>query len=685
MGARARDRQRMAGKKSNTGKTGNTGSIDNTSSNPGVTQELYIKEVRGRQKHYRKIVQFTHSSTKAAAVMLVAAIVALIVANTGAYEAFVNFFNTELGVFFGDAEVGLSLTHLINDFGMALFFLLVGLEVKYEMTVGELSNIRQALLPILAAVGGVLMPIVIYSAFNAGNVETAHGWGVPTATDIAFALGILSLLGNRVPNGVRVFLSTLAVVDDIIAILVIAIFYGETPDPLWLLAAAVVLVVLILFNRSHIYSLTPYLLVGFVLWVCVYMSGIHSTIAGVLLAFTIPSGSRINMKKFFTWSNKKVEQAQQYYEPEVPVAKQPNYIKTVGSLSKVAQQAIPPATRLENKLYPWVYFLVLPLFALTNADVSFAGMDLVETVTSPVFLGVFLGLLVGKPLGILLMSFIVVKTGLSSLPKNVNWGHMVGASILGGVGFTMSIFVANLAFDDEVLISTAKLGILTASLCAGVIGFLCLYLQAKVAEKHGVSYISVKSDDGNLQTADREAVRDSEKTLYGDLDLSSSSSSDEEGNGVFEIKVDLGASGLLKGGSLGDVQSAIREEVLRVLREEGKDELADQVQAGYDAHKDQQPLVTVEEAIRHSDELKNLGQKMAQSEGAQQMREELSQSEEAQQLYDSLVKERQEKGLDVEDTPGGGMTDGDVDAGGADAGGMDGDDSAPTGEHAKRG
>lgn len=668
----------MAGKKSN---TGNTGSIDNTSSNPGVTQELYIKEVRGRQKHYRKIVQFTHSSTKAAAVMLVAAIIALIVANTGAYDAFVNFFSTELGVFFGDAEVGLSLTHFINDFGMALFFLLVGLEVKYEMTVGELSNIRQALLPILAAVGGVLMPIVIYSAFNAGNVETAHGWGVPTATDIAFALGILSLLGNRVPNGVRVFLSTLAVVDDIIAILVIAIFYGETPDPLWLLAAAVVLVVLILFNRSHIYSLTPYLLVGFVLWVCVYMSGIHSTIAGVLLAFTIPSGSRINMKKFFTWSNKKVEQAQQYYEPEVPVAKQPNYIKTVGSLSKVAQQAIPPATRLENKLYPWVYFLVLPLFALTNADVSFAGMDLVETVTSPVFLGVFLGLLVGKPLGILLMSFIVVKTGLSSLPKNVNWGHMVGASILGGVGFTMSIFVANLAFDDEMLISTAKLGILTASLCAGVIGFLCLYLQAKVAEKQGVSYISVRPDDGNMQTADREAVRESEKTLYGDLDLSSSSSS-EENNGVFEVKVDLGASGLLKGGSLGDVQSAIREEVLRVLREEGKDELADQVQASYDAHTSQEPLITVEEAIRHSDEFKNLGQKMAQSESAQQLREELSQSEEAQQLYDSLVKERQEGGVGGGDAAGGGAT-----AGGnaADDDAAGGDDSTPAGEHAKRG
>ena len=363
--------------------------------------------------------------------MLLAAVVALIVANTGAYEAFLEFWHTEAGFFFGDAFAGMSLAHVINDIFMAVFFLLVGLEVKYELTVGELTNIRQALLPIMAAIGGVLAPIGIYLVFNATNPETVQGWGVPTATDIAFALGILALLGNRVPSGVRVFLSTLAVADDIIAILVIAVFYGHSPSMFWLGMAAAVLVVLVLMNRSHIYSLVPYLLVGAVLWYCVFMSGVHSTIAGVLLAFVIPSGSRVNLESFISWSGDKVRQARDAFQPETPVIAQGDYIKTVADLSQVTRQVVPPATRLEHKLYPWVYFGILPLFALTNADVSFTGMDIGSMLTDPVLYGVMLGLLVGKPLGIMLMSFAIVKSKLASLPENVNWFHMLGASILG--------------------------------------------------------------------------------------------------------------------------------------------------------------------------------------------------------------------------------------------------------------
>ena len=249
---------------------------------------IYIKEVQGHQHRYQKLIQLTHSSTKAAGAMLLAAVVALIVANTAAHEPFLEFWHSHVGVFFGESIVEMSLAHVINDVFMAVFFLLVGLEVKYELTVGELTNIRQALLPIMAAVGGVLAPIAIYLVFNAADPQTVGGWGVPTATDIAFALGILALLGNRVPAGVRVFLSTLAVADDIIAILVIAIFYGQSPSPAWLLAAGVVLAVLVAMNRGHVYSLLPYMLVGALLWYCVYMSGVHSTIAGVLLAFAIP-------------------------------------------------------------------------------------------------------------------------------------------------------------------------------------------------------------------------------------------------------------------------------------------------------------------------------------------------------------------------------------------------------------
>lgn len=508
------------------------------------THRLFIPEVQGHQARYRKLIQFTHSSTKAAGVMLLAAIAALVVANSGAYDAFSSFWHIELGVYFVDNQAGMTLAHIINDVFMAVFFLLVGLEVKYEMTVGELTNIRQALLPIMAAVGGVAVPIVIYLLFNADNTNAAHGWGIPTATDIAFALGILALLGNRVPSGVRVFLSTLAVADDIIAILVIAVFYGHSPSWFWLGMAALVLVVLITMNRAHIYSLYPYIIVGAVLWYCVFMSGIHSTIAGVLLAFTIPSGSRVNLRSFIGWSGDKVREAKEAFRPESPVIAQGDYIDAVASLSRVARQVVPPATRLEHKLYPWVYFGILPLFALTNADVSFAGSDLSSILTNPVFYGVALGLLLGKPIGIMGMSFLVVKTKLASLPENVNWLHMLGASILGGVGFTMAIFVANLAFTDQILVSTAKLGILTASFLAGVGGFALLFVQAKSDRKRGVAYLSTPGDGYNdtLQTADRDAVRDSEEILHNidsplirqEIEVARKKS------GVFEIVVDLG-------------------------------------------------------------------------------------------------------------------------------------------------
>ena len=567
-----------------------------TEQNQDGTQRIFISEVQRHQARYRKL---THSSTKAAGAMLLAAVVALIVANTGAYEAFLEFWHTEAGFFFGDAFAGMSLAHVINDIFMAVFFLLVGLEVKYELTVGELTNIRQALLPIMAAIGGVLAPIGIYLVFNATNPETAQGWGVPTATDIAFALGILALLGNRVPSGVRVFLSTLAVADDIIAILVIAIFYGHSPSMFWLAMAAVVLVVLVLMNRNHIYSLVPYLLVGAVLWYCVFMSGVHSTIAGVLLAFVIPSGSRVNLKSFITWSGDKVREARDAFQPETPVIAQGDYIKTVTALSRVAGQVVPPATRLEHKLYPWVYFGILPLFALTNADVSFIGMDVGAMLADPVLYGVMLGLLLGKPLGIMLMSFIIVKSKLASLPENVNWFHMLGASILGGVGFTMAIFVANLAFTDEMHIATAKLAILAASLIAGVLGFVFLLLQAKAAQKRGVAYVSASSDDVARQTAGSEVARESEELLRGIEDhpaIKSELEAAKKRGGVFEIVVDLGPTGLLGGGSIGDVREAVRNEVVRVLKEEGKDDLLEKVQEDFN-DEGKPPLLSVEEAL----------------------------------------------------------------------------------------
>ncbi len=544
------------------------GDADARTDEAAVSQALFIREVQGHQRRYRKLIHLTHSSTKAAGAMLVAAVVALIVANTGAHEAFLEFWHMPVVVGIGPVVGEMSMAHVINDIFMAVFFLLVGLEIKYEMTVGELTNIRQAALPIIAAVGGVLMPIVLYSLFNGGNPETAHGWGVPTATDIAFALGIMALLGNRVPNGVRVFLSTLAVADDIIAILVIAIFYGQSPSLLWLAAAAVVFALLMVMNRAHVYSLFPYLAVGVMLWFCVFMSGVHSTIAGVLLAFSIPSGSRVNLRSFLQWSDDEVQKARKVFEPDTPVIAQDEYMKTVSNLSQVARQVIPPATRLEHKLYPWVYFGVLPLFALTNADVAISG-DLGAMLSSPVLLGVFFGLVLGKPIGIMLFSFVTVKLKVASLPQNVNWKHMLGAAILGGVGFTMAIFVANLAFPEAIMVSEAKLGILAASLVAGVVGFLFLLGQAKAAEARGVAYVTAYSDDLHPQTASVEVDRAGEELLAA-LD-------DEElerelearlqgGQGVAEIVVELPRE---DGGDTADPQIAEAEAAAAVaLRDE---------------------------------------------------------------------------------------------------------------------
>lgn len=474
---------------------------------------LFIDEVQGHNRRIRRIISFTHSSTRAALVMLVGAIVALVIANTDAYEGFLAFWHTHIIIGIGDLVGEMSLVHLINDVLMAVFFLLVGLEIKYEMTVGELTNIRQAALPILGAVGGVLAPIAIYLAFNASHPESAHGWGVPTATDIAFALGILALLGSRVPNGLRVFLSTLAVADDIIAILVIAVFYGDSPHLAWLGIAVLVYLVLIVMNRMHVYSLVPYMLVGIVLWLCVYLSGIHATIAGVLLAFVIPSGSRVNLENFLKWSDDRVKMADTFYDENTPLIKQKKYITTISSLTSVSKETIPPATRLEHKLYPWVYFAILPLFALTNADVALSGASLIETMSSPVVLGVLAGLVVGKPLGIMAMSFLCVRLKVATLPTNVNWMHMLGASILGGVGFTMAIFVANLAYADPTLIAHAKLAILVASLLAGVLGFVFLFLQAKAAERSGIEYITVAKERKAVPHGDAEHAQDAERVL----------------------------------------------------------------------------------------------------------------------------------------------------------------------------
>ncbi|GAB4019790.1 Na+/H+ antiporter NhaA [Spirosoma koreense] len=310
---------------------------------------------------------------------------------------------------------------------MAVFFLLVGLEIKREALTGELASIEKAALPIVAALGGVIVPALVYALINQGT-PTAKGWGIPMATDIAFALAIVIMLGNKVPTSLKVFLSALAIVDDLSAIIVIALFYSTSLQLSYLLYASGIVVLLLAFNRAGIRNLAFYLIPGLVMWYCVHHSGIHATIAGVLTALTIPTN---------------------------PV------------------NGHSPLEKLEHVLARPVNFLIMPLFAFANTNIRFeAGM--VEGLATPLGLGILLGLLIGKPLGITLFSFLSVKLGLSSLPSGAQWKHIIGVGILGGIGFTISIFVANLSFEQLELLSQSKFAILTGSILAGTIGYITL-------------------------------------------------------------------------------------------------------------------------------------------------------------------------------------------------------------------
>ena len=433
-----------------------------------------VRVRRGKQR----FVEFTHSSTRATMLMVGAALLAFVIENTPALPYFSELWHSvHLAFAVGGFDVTISLEHFINDFLMALFFLMVGLEIKHEIRAGELTEPRKAVLPIVAAAGGALMPALVYLSINAWG-PYAGGWGVPMANDIAFCLGLLALLGRRVPSGLRAYLSTLTIADDMIAIGVIALFYTQDLNLPWLLASCVPLALLVVFNRCHIYDLTPYLVVGFALWVCVLLSGVHATLAGVLLALTIPARSEIELDRVSRWFASHAGSIESRYDPGEPDVAQKEYLREVYSLRRVSSASIPPTIRLEKALHTFVYFVVLPLFAFSNASVVLTGMSFGQIVTSPVAIGVFLGLLVGKPAGIFLATWITVRTGVSKLPLGVQWGHIAGVSVLGGVGFTMAIFVTNLSFSDPQTAAVAKTAILAASIVAGAIGFMLLRREA---------------------------------------------------------------------------------------------------------------------------------------------------------------------------------------------------------------
>jgi NhaA family Na+:H+ antiporter len=415
--------------------------------------------------------RFARIESAGGIVLLAASIAAIVWANSPAAESYASLLHIPITLGFGAFRIAESLHVWINDGLMAVFFLFVGLEIKHEMFVGELSSLRLSALPVLAAAGGVVVPAGIYFALNHGH-PTAGGWGIPMATDIAFALGILSLSGSRAPTGLKVFLTALAIVDDIAAVLVIAFFYSSRIDWTMLLAAFVLLGVGALLNRLGVTQLGIYLAVGFGVWVCMLRSGVHATIAGVLVALIIPSSRYLEPREFLRRARREITSMEEAY------AAHPGRVSNETrdaflSLQTQSHLVQAPLLRLEHALQPWVSFCIMPLFALTNAGVPLHGFH-ADSLHDPAVQGIFFGLLLGKPIGILLFSWLAVRLGIVALPASVTWRHMIAAGCLGGIGFTMSLFISALAFGSGPEDTLAKVGILAASALAAVVGSLIL-------------------------------------------------------------------------------------------------------------------------------------------------------------------------------------------------------------------
>ncbi|MDI3339158.1 MAG: Na+/H+ antiporter NhaA [Sphaerobacter sp.] len=427
--------------------------------------------VRPVRRMISPLEAFIASEVSGGVVLLVATAVALIWANSPWSASYQELWGARLRVAVNGAGLDLTLHQWINDGLMALFFLLVGLEIKRELLVGELASPRQAALPVAAAVGGAVTPALIYAALNAGS-DAIRGWGVPMATDIAFALGALALLGSRVPLGLKVFLTALAIADDLVAVLVIALFYAGELDGRTLALAGAILAGLLALNRARVAQPLAYAALGVGLWLALLHSGIHATIAGVLLALTIPARTRIDPGEFRERVAAALEAFGDARAPGRSVLSDARHQRALRATEAAARQAQSPMQRVEDALNRWVTFGIVPLFALANAGVALGGQ--LGAVGDRVTLGIVVGLFVGKQLGITGATWLLVRTGVSSLPSGVSWRHIHGIATLAGIGFTMALFIAELAFAETAHLTSAKVGIFAASLISGAVGLALL-------------------------------------------------------------------------------------------------------------------------------------------------------------------------------------------------------------------
>ncbi|MGC1784382.1 MAG: Na+/H+ antiporter NhaA [Acidobacteriaceae bacterium] len=419
----------------------------------------------------RPFLRFAEIESAGGLVLLACTVIALVWANSSAADFYAGLLHLPITIGISHFYVAEDLHFWINDGLMAVFFLFAGLEIKHEMLVGELSSFKLAALPVFAAIGGVVFPAGIYIALNHGR-PTAGGWGIPMATDIAFALGILAISGSRAPVGLKVFLTALAIVDDIAAVLVIAFFYSSAVHWHMLLAAFGFLAIGVVANRVGVTYVSVYLLIGLGVWYCMLRSGVHATIAGVLVALIVPSSRYLEIPEFLQRAREDLLSLEQ------AASARPGYSTQTGRaaflhLQMQAHLVEAPLLRLESALEPWVSFFIMPLFALTNAGIRLSGIH-GSDFADPAMHGIFLGLLFGKPLGILLFSWLTVRFGIAHLPEGVTWKHMHAVGWLGGIGFTMSLFISALAFGTGEEDMLAKVGILSASALAAIVGSILL-------------------------------------------------------------------------------------------------------------------------------------------------------------------------------------------------------------------
>ncbi|MBO5894238.1 MAG: Na+/H+ antiporter NhaA [Alistipes sp.] len=426
-------------------------------------------------------------------VLIVCVIIAMMLANLPATaEAYHHLLHMQLGLSIDGMlfPKGMNLEKLINDGLMVIFFFTVGLEIRREISHGELSTPKKAILPVVAAMGGMFVPAIIYAAFNAGTM-VSNGWGIPTATDIAFAIGIMSLLGNRVPISLKVFLTALAVADDLGAIFVIALFYGETPDMLLLGIALVIMVGIYIMRRMGEFRMLAYLVPACIVWILFYYSGVHATISGVAMAMLIPTKPRYSRSYYLHKADiieQRIIDADKIEDENEAEESRLYYLRRMKQISDGAQGM---SHRMEHLLMPYVNFIVMPIFALANAGVHIPSAEYFNIFeyapeVGSIGMGIFFGLVVGKPLGISLFSYLAVKFGIADRPDGATWKMLVAVACLGGIGFTMSIFVDNLAFDKDThqeFIDMGKIAILIASTTAAVIGSILIALEARREQK----------------------------------------------------------------------------------------------------------------------------------------------------------------------------------------------------------